>query len=66
MSKIDTLVEVAKTLKCARSLAEKCSDRTLLYFIDMAIFEVCEALTSDPNAEGDTDSPCMDVAHASP
>lgn len=51
MSEIDVLVEVAKTLSGARSLAETCSQSTLLYFIDMAIFEACEALASAPNAQ---------------
>ena len=49
MSEIDVLVDVAKILRGARSLAETCSERTLLYFIDMAIFEACEALASAPN-----------------
>ncbi len=44
MSENEVLVDVAKILKGARSLAETCSERTLLYFIDMAIFEACEAL----------------------
>jgi hypothetical protein len=51
MPDIDVLVEVAKTLRGVRSLAETCPDRALLYFIDMAIFEACEALVSAPNAE---------------
>jgi hypothetical protein len=50
MSENEVLVDVAKILRGARSLAETCSERTLLYFIDLAIFEACEALTSAPNA----------------
>jgi hypothetical protein len=46
MSKIDALIEVARTLKDARSVAEGCSNKTLIYFMDMAIFEVCEALAA--------------------
>ena len=49
MSEINALVEVAKTLGVVRSVAETCSDRTLLYFIDMAIVEACEAPASAPN-----------------
>jgi hypothetical protein len=49
-SEIDVLVEVARTLRGVRSLADTCCERTLLYFIDMAIFEACEALVSAPNA----------------
>jgi hypothetical protein len=45
-SKIDALIEVARTLKDARSIAERCSNKTLVYFLDMAIFEVCEALAA--------------------
>ena len=45
------LVEVAKTLRGVRTLAETCCERTLLYFIDMAIFEACEELASAPNAQ---------------
>ena len=50
MSKTDALVEVARKLKDARGVAEKCPKRTLLYFIDMAIFEACEALAIAPDA----------------
>ncbi len=49
MSENEALVDVAKILKGARSLAETCSERTLLYFIDTAIFEACEALAAAPN-----------------
>ena len=42
MTKIDCLIEVAKKLKEARILGESCSDRALLYFIDMTIVHVCE------------------------
>jgi hypothetical protein len=45
-SKIDALIEVARTLKDARSVAEGCSNKTLIYFMDMAIVEVCEALAA--------------------
>jgi len=46
MSKIDGLIEVARMLKDARSIANGCSDKALVYFMDMAIFEVCEALAA--------------------
>ena len=42
MTKVDCLIEVAKKLKEARILGEACSDRALLYFIDMTIVHVCE------------------------
>jgi hypothetical protein len=44
MTKIDCLIEVAKKLKEARILGESCSDRALLYFIDMTIVHVCASL----------------------
>jgi hypothetical protein len=46
MSKIDALIEVARALKDARSIAEGCSNKRLVYFMDMAISEVCEALAA--------------------
>ena len=49
MTQIDRLVEVATKLKEARILGESCSDRALLYFIDMTIVHVCDQL--DPHAE---------------
>lgn len=50
MTEIDCLVEVAKKLKEARSLGEACSDRTLLYFIDMTIVRVCDFLDVHPDS----------------
>jgi hypothetical protein len=44
MTKIDCLIEVAKKLREARALAERSSDRALLYFIDMTIAHVCDSL----------------------
>ena len=61
MSEIDVLVEVAKTLKGVRSLAETCSEKTLLYFIDMAIFEACEALASAPNEKRQAEGRHLDL-----
>ena len=53
MTKVDCLIEVAKKLKEARTLGERCSDRALLYFIDMTIAHVCDSLDSAPrNHEG--------------
>jgi hypothetical protein len=49
MSENEVVIDIANTLKIARSLAQTCSERTLLYFIDMAIFEACEVLASAPN-----------------
>jgi hypothetical protein len=46
MTKTDALIEVARTLKDARSMAEGCSNNALLRFIDLAILEVCEALAA--------------------
>jgi hypothetical protein len=63
MTKVDCLIEVAKKLKEARTLGEACSDRALLYFIDMTIVHVCDSLDSRPapqvRAEGR-----LNVAHA--
>jgi hypothetical protein len=55
MSKIDALIEVARTLKDARSVADGCSNRTLLYFIDLALSEVCEALAALRNHDNRVD-----------
>ena len=44
MTQFDCLVEVARKLKEARAIGEGCSDRALLYFIDMTIVHVCDAL----------------------
>jgi hypothetical protein len=46
MTRIDYLLEVAKKLKEARTIGEACSDRALLYFIDMTIVHVCDSLGS--------------------
>lgn len=44
MTKIDCLIEVAKRLREARALGERCPDRALLYFIDMTLAHVCDSL----------------------
>ena len=64
MTKTDCLIEVAKKLKEARTLGETCSDRALLYFIDMTIVHVCDALGDRQRSEdaGETD---LNLAHAS-
>ena len=51
MTQIDCLFEVARKLKEARTLGEGCSDRALLYFIDMTIVHVCDSLTSHTENE---------------
>jgi hypothetical protein len=51
MTKIDRLIDTAKKLKEARTLAERCSDRALLYFIDMTIAHVCDSLDERPDAK---------------
>jgi hypothetical protein len=51
MTETDCLIEVAKKLKEARILGETCSDRTLLYFIDMTIVHVCDSLGSKPQPQ---------------
>jgi hypothetical protein len=51
MTKIDYLIEVAKRLKEARSLGERCSDRALLYFVDMTLAHVCDSLDSHREAK---------------
>jgi hypothetical protein len=48
MTETDRLIEVAKKLKEARALGEVCSDRVLLYFIDMTIVHVCDSLGARP------------------
>ena len=63
MTKIDHLIEVAKKLTEARNLAERCSDRALLYFIDMTIAHVCDSLDSRPETKGAAEKP-MSVIHA--
>ncbi len=60
MTKIDCLIEVAKKLKEARNLGERCSDRALLYFIDMTLAHVCEQLDVRSEAKGAEDN------HANP
>jgi hypothetical protein len=52
MTQIDCLFEIAKKLKEARILGESCSDRALLYFIDMTIVHVCDSLGSCPETQG--------------
>jgi hypothetical protein len=44
MTNIDSLIEVATKLREARALGQRCSDRALLYFIDMTIAHVCASL----------------------
>ena len=54
-SNTDILVEVTYKLGAARSAAQGLLDRELLYFIDMAIFQACQMVSSvrDPtNAQG--------------
>ncbi len=64
MTKVDCLIEVAKKLKEARTLGEACSDRALLYFIDMTIVHVCDSLGSRPDSRGAAEAH-LNVAHAS-
>jgi hypothetical protein len=45
-SNTDILVEVTYKLGAARSAAQGLLDRELLYFIDMAIFQACERVSS--------------------
>lgn len=52
MTKIDCLIEVAKILREARSLAERSSDRALLYFIDMTIAHICDSLDRCSDSKG--------------
>ena len=55
MTKIDCLIEVAKKLREARSLAERSSDRALLYFIDMTLAHVCDSLDTRSETKGAED-----------
>ena len=52
MTKIDCLIQVAKKLREARSLAERTSDRALLYFIDMTLAHVCDSLDARSKTQG--------------
>jgi hypothetical protein len=45
-SSMDILTEVTYKLGAARSAAQRLLDRDLVYFIDMAIFQACEMLSS--------------------
>jgi hypothetical protein len=63
MTQTDRLVEVAKKLKEARTLGEACSDRALLYFIDMTIVHVCDSLDSRPDPKGRIEAR-LHLAHA--
>jgi hypothetical protein len=51
-------------LREARTLGEACSDRALLYFIDMTIVHVCDSLRSCERSE-DVVDPRLHLAHAS-
>jgi hypothetical protein len=64
MTKIDCLVEVAKKLKEARTLGETCSDRALLYFLDMTIVHVCDCLGSHQERKEPAEARSS-LAHAS-
>jgi hypothetical protein len=63
MTETDCLVEVAKKLREARALGESCSDRALLYFIDMTIVHVCDSLGCRPKPR-DTAEARLSLAHA--
>jgi hypothetical protein len=65
MTKIDCLIEVAKKLKEARTLGEGCSDRALLYFIDMTIGHVCDSLSPPRQSEDAGEEAHLSVALAS-
>jgi hypothetical protein len=56
MTKIDCLIEVAKTLREARTLGERSSDPALLYFIDMSLAHVCDQLDARSEAKGARDN----------
>jgi hypothetical protein len=63
MTQIDCLFEVARKLKEARALGEACSDRALLYFIDMTIVHVCDALDAGSEPQDAAESH-LSLAHA--
>lgn len=44
-SQMDSLLAVANKLQEARCDAQDLNDRLLLYFVDMALYHVCERLT---------------------
>ena len=64
MTEADCLVEVAKKLKEARTLGEACSDRALLYFIDLTIVHVCDSLGSRHESE-EAPATHLNLVHAS-
>lgn len=54
-SETDILTQVVDKLAEARSAAGSTSEKTLLYFIDMALLEAREALAAAPGAKGCSD-----------
>ncbi len=62
MSQINLLLQVTRSLKAALPLAEDCSDRLLLYLIDMAILEACETIAAASASEPSPPTPQMTVA----
>jgi hypothetical protein len=54
-SEADILARVVDKLVEARSAAESTREKTLLYFIDIALLEAREALTAAPSANGCND-----------
>jgi len=63
MTKVDCLIEVVKKLREARTLGEACSDRPLLFFIDMAIVHVCDTLGArQQSQEADEGYPSLALA----
>jgi hypothetical protein len=51
-SETEILTRVVDKLAEARSAAESTSEKTLLYFIDMALLEAREALAEVPGVKG--------------
>jgi hypothetical protein len=56
MTKIDSLIEVASKLRETRALGERCSDRALLYFIDMTLAHVCDSLDARSKTKSGEDN----------
>ncbi len=48
----DVLVKVVDKLKEARFAAQAATEKAILYFIDMAMFQVLDALSSVPESDG--------------
>jgi len=62
-SEPEILVKVGDALGKVREIAQEGHDKLILYFIDMAIFQVCESLRAELNGvKGRPSAPLSDEA----